>query len=1026
MNARKFLFISVLFFIISLNSIPGAEAAVHIVNTCNQSDVQDAIDSANPGDTIQVPVGNCVWNNHLALTKAISVIGAGIGKTIINNEYAPSLSGGTLDPLKHLISIIPAQPETNPKIRLSGFTFNFGTSSYGIFYKNPSLTYDCTNVRLDHLELSSSRSTGAYILNRYGLAHGVMDNCIIKGGMGNGGYSDLWSTNGYEFGTNSNFYVEDCEWSPYSNITPVGASTSGAVRYAFRYNTIIIPTDRLVSPLFDQHGNQYDQQASAFGAELYGNTINTDGNSWTTMFFDQRGGKSLVFDNKATWSTGGGIQSRIREEHLDTDGAGEPINLINGQPQHISDTYYWGNAKNGDALIPSLSDELGIGIPEEDVHVWLGKNNFDGTSGVGCGTLAEMNVITTCNEGVGFWATDQSCSDLTGMIGANPTEPIDGTLYKCVSGNWEAYYTPLTYPHPLIDTICGDGILEGNEECDDGNTISGDGCSDACTNEPVCGNDLIETGEICDGLDLDDFNCGSFGYASGTLICDSDCNGFDMSNCVGEGDIIHIVNLSEQPSCEYEDANRIIGNANPGDTIIFPTKSCTWSSAVRVDKPLIIDGNGSTLTAGATLPNGFFHIAFSDTPSLMRLTNFTFNRQSYTAGRTLHIDGNIPNLRIDHNKFHYGVYQIEIYAQKGLIDNNEFYNGRTFVQFNGRSRPEQDDAWKDLSMGTVNAIFFENNLIVCDANDVEGVCATGNSVDASAGARVVARYNEWDYDDHVLSSQVAIIGFHGSAAGGCPYGYWQSSTTDCRRSPTCIEIYENNMHGYRMDFMFTQRGGTALIFNNTHNDDYGGYSRIKLREEEGYESQWTPNRVEWPAEDQVHNTFIWGNILDGEVQTDTRVEVETDSSVFIKKDRDYFLHEPQATGGRENFYTNSDCIVNDNPHTCCSGPATGNCLNGASDTYPTDETIYQNYGTMYFEPDGPNAYYGYRPYTYPHPLRLLETQTIEYHESDTNHDGCIETDEMIAFLNRWKISSSDVGMIELMESISLWKGGTEC
>jgi len=47
---------------------------------------------------------------------------------------------------------------------------------------------------------------------------------------------------------------------------------------------------------------------------------------------------------------------------------------------------------------------------------------------------------------------------------------------------------------------------------------------------------------------------------------------------------------------------------------------------------------------------------------------------------------------------------------------------------------------------------------------------------------------------------------------------------------------------------------------------------------------------------------------------------------------------------------------------------TGDCRNGASDTAPTDGVTYSNYGTMYFTADVENAYYGYTPYTYPHPL----------------------------------------------------------
>jgi cysteine-rich repeat protein len=46
--------------------------------------------------------------------------------------------------------------------------------------------------------------------------------------------------------------------------------------------------------------------------------------------------------------------------------------------------------------------------------------------------------------------------------------------------------------------FCGDGILEGNEACDDGNTTDGDGCSSTCELESVCGNGVLDAGEACD------------------------------------------------------------------------------------------------------------------------------------------------------------------------------------------------------------------------------------------------------------------------------------------------------------------------------------------------------------------------------------------------------------------------------------------------------------------------------------------------------------------------------------------------
>ena len=65
---------------------------------------------------------------------------------------------------------------------------------------------------------------------------------------------------------------------------------------------------------------------------------------------------------------------------------------------------------------------------------------------------------------------------------------------------------------PCVHTeVCGDGVLQSPEQCDDGNTANGDGCSSKCTVEtgyvchvpgkpcvPNCGDGIIEGTEQCD------------------------------------------------------------------------------------------------------------------------------------------------------------------------------------------------------------------------------------------------------------------------------------------------------------------------------------------------------------------------------------------------------------------------------------------------------------------------------------------------------------------------------------------------
>jgi len=91
-----------------------------------------------------------------------------------------------------------------------------------------------------------------------------------------------------------------------------------------------------------------------------------------------------------------------------------------------------------------------------------------------------------------------------------------------------------------VGAVCGNGIVDGLEACDDGNTVGGDGCSAICAIES-CGNSVIDVGEVCDdGNAVDDGNgcssacqlnnvCGNFIVESIVEACDA--GGFDTPTC---------------------------------------------------------------------------------------------------------------------------------------------------------------------------------------------------------------------------------------------------------------------------------------------------------------------------------------------------------------------------------------------------------------------------------------------------------------------------------------------------------------
>ena len=77
--------------------------------------------------------------------------------------------------------------------------------------------------------------------------------------------------------------------------------------------------------------------------------------------------------------------------------------------------------------------------------------------------------------------------------------PSDGTI-ECCAGTAVGGMCPYV-------AVCGDGIEQAGEACDDGNATDGDGCDRNCT-PSACGNGIVTAGEACDdGNTLDGDGC---------------------------------------------------------------------------------------------------------------------------------------------------------------------------------------------------------------------------------------------------------------------------------------------------------------------------------------------------------------------------------------------------------------------------------------------------------------------------------------------------------------------------------------
>jgi len=134
--------------------------------------------------------------------------------------------------------------------------------------------------------------------------------------------------------------------------------------------------------------------------------------------------------------------------------------------------------------------------------------------------------------------------------------------------------TPAPQPQPAT-AVCGNGILEAGEQCDDGNRMSMDGCSATCTKE-ICGDGIVQTalGEQCD---------------DGNTISGDGCD----SNCQNEycGDGIIQTKLGEQ--CEPPGTSACDSNCKTITQPQYPAH-CTNLQA---------DGDESDWNCGGSCPS---------------------------------------------------------------------------------------------------------------------------------------------------------------------------------------------------------------------------------------------------------------------------------------------------------------------------------------------------------------------------------------------------------------------------------------
>lgn len=429
--------------------------------------VSSCVSGASRNDTINVQAGSATWSSTLNLTKGVKLLGAGKTNTLITS------SGGVL-----LVHITPdATAIANEEIiKVDGFRFDGASTSQTLlisdgasgvssskpwrwlvltnnFFANPDVT-----VTVGAMVIGQANGNGQI---RGVIANNTFDKCSVVLRVFSNNDTSEWSNtafNNFAFGTSDQLYFET-NTIQFSTATSNPTADNGWIetgqggRVVVRYNTWDMTNSGggpgVAQSFWDTHGFQgwtgspNSGNTGTMPVEYYGNTITTPFHAF--QIENMRASWGLFHNNIYTGpdSPGFDLYGESPTGACPSDISPTPSNYT----PYVNNTYGFNNSVNGSIADLTIDGFVPSCITGVNVNWWnynSGCTSSACATGIGRGTTPPTG---TCTVGVGYWVASTPTPTVSSLVIQN------ATLYKCTSTNvWTAYYTPYTYPNPLLSS----------------------------------------------------------------------------------------------------------------------------------------------------------------------------------------------------------------------------------------------------------------------------------------------------------------------------------------------------------------------------------------------------------------------------------------------------------------------------------------------------------------------------------------------------------------------------------------------